>query len=87
MVQFVKWYYLYDRKKGLIFYNLSLLFISYLYIIVMSSSDRKNPVCEKVCVTLPLGETVSKADLLEANARFHNEILAFKPQELLSECK
>lgn len=53
----------------------------------MSSSDRKNPVCEKVCVTLPLGESVSKADLLEANARFHNEILAFKPQELLSECK
>lgn len=63
------------------------MFIPYLYIIVMSGSERKNPVCEKVCVTLPLGEPVSKADLLEANARFHNEILAFKPQELLSECK
>ena len=25
--------------------------------------------------------------LLETNAKFHNEILAFKPQELLSECK
>ena len=25
--------------------------------------------------------------LLEANREFHNEILAFKPQELLSECK
>ena len=25
--------------------------------------------------------------VLEANEKFHNEILAFKPQELLSECK
>ena len=25
--------------------------------------------------------------VLESNAKFHNEILAFKPQELLSECK
>lgn len=53
----------------------------------MSSSNRKNPFCEKVCTTQPLSEPVSKADLLEANARFHNEILAFRPQELLSECK
>ena len=53
----------------------------------MSSSDRKNPVCEKVCATLPLGEPVSKADLLEANAKFRDEILAFRPQELLNECK
>ena len=54
---------------------------------VMSSSDRKNPVCEKVCVTLPLGVPVPEGCLLEANAKFRDEILAFSPQELLSECK
>ena len=87
MVHLAKWHYLYDRKKGLIFYNLSLLFIPYLYIIVMSSSEKKNPVCEKVCVTLPLGAPVPEGYLLEANAKFRDEILAFRPQELLNECK
>ena len=53
----------------------------------MSSSNRKNPFCEKVCTTQPLGAPVPEGCLLEANARFHNEILAFKPQELLNECK
>ena len=53
----------------------------------MSSSDRKNPVCEKVCVTLPLGVPVPEGCLLEANAKFRDEILAFRPQELLNECK
>lgn len=32
-------------------------------------------------------ESILEFALLEANARFHNEILAFRPQELLSECK
>ena len=63
------------------------MFISYLYIIVMSSSERKNPVCEKVCVTLPLGAPVPEGYLLEANAKFRDEILAFRAQELLNECK
>lgn len=53
----------------------------------MSNSERNNPAKEMENATLPLGEPVSKADLLEANARFHNEILAFRPQELLNECK
>ena len=53
----------------------------------MNNSERNNPTKEMENAALPLGEPVSKADLLEANARFHNEILAFKPQELLSECK
>ena len=53
----------------------------------MSNSDRKNPVCEKVCVTLPLGAPLQQDTLLEANAKFRDEILAFRPQELLSECK
>lgn len=53
----------------------------------MSSSERKNPVCEKVCVTLPLGTSVPEGYLLETNAKFRDEILAFRPQELLSECK
>ena len=53
----------------------------------MNCSERKNPVCEKVCVTLPLGAPVPEGCLLEANAKFRDEILAFRPQELLSECK
>ena len=53
----------------------------------MSNSERNNPAKEMENATLPLGEPVSKADLLEANAKFHNEILAFRAQELLSECK
>lgn len=52
----------------------------------MSSSERKNPVCKKVCVTLPLGTAVLEGSLLEANGKFRDEILAFKPHELLSEC-
>ena len=32
-------------------------------------------------------EQIFEIALLEANGEFHNEILAFKPQELLSECK
>ena len=87
MVQLAKWHYLYDRKKGTNIFNLFLLFISYLYIIVMSSSERKNPLCEKVCVTLPLGAPVPEGFLLEANVKFRDEILAFKSQELLNECK
>lgn len=53
----------------------------------MSSSERKNPVCEKVCVTLPLRAPVPEGFLLEANAKFRDEILAFRSQELLNECK
>ena len=53
----------------------------------MSSSERNNPAKEMENATLPLSEPVSKADLLEANAKFRDEILAFRPQELLNECK
>ena len=53
----------------------------------MSYSERKNPVCEKERTTLPLGTSVPEGCLLEANAKFRDEILAFRPQELLSECK
>lgn len=53
----------------------------------MSSSERKNPVCEKVCVTPPLVAPVPEGFLLEANAKFRDEILAFRSQELLNECK
>ena len=53
----------------------------------MSNSERNNPTKEMENSALPLGEPVSKADLLEANARFRDEILAFRSQELLNECK
>lgn len=53
----------------------------------MANSKRNKPVCEKNRTTLPQGVPVSMTNLLEANIEFHNEILAFKPQELLSECK
>lgn len=53
----------------------------------MSNSERNNPTKEMENAALPLGEPVSKADLLEANVKFRDEILAFKSQELLSECK
>lgn len=53
----------------------------------MNCSERKNPVCEKVYVTLPMGAPVPEGCLLEANAKFRDEILSFRPQELLSECK
>ena len=53
----------------------------------MSNSERNNPTKEMENATLPLGEPVSKADLLESNAKFRDEILAFRSQELLSECK
>jgi hypothetical protein len=85
MVQFAKWHYLYNRKKGTNF--ITFPFCLFLIYNVMSSSDRKNPVCEKVCVTLPLGAPMPEGCLLEANAKFRDEILAFRPQELLSECK
>ncbi len=53
----------------------------------MSNSEINNPTKEMENVALPLGEPVSKAALLEANGKFRDEILAFKPQELLNECK
>ena len=53
----------------------------------MSNSERNNPTKEMENAALPLGAPVPEGCLLETNARFHNEILAFKPQELLSECK
>ena len=63
-------------------------FVYSLYnILLMSISEKKNPVCEKVCVTLPLGSPVPEGYLLEANAKFRDEILAFRAQELLNECK
>ena len=52
----------------------------------MSNSERKFSVCEKKCTTLPLGTAVLEGSLLEANGKFRDEILAFKPHELLSEC-
>lgn len=52
----------------------------------MSISEKKT-VCDKVCVTLPLGAPVPEGFLFEANAKFRDEILAFRPQELLNECK
>ena len=33
------------------------------------------------------GAPVPEGYLLEANAKFRDEILAFRPQELLNECK
>ena len=53
----------------------------------MSNSERNNPTKEMENSALPLGAPLQQADLLEANARFHNEILAFRAQELLNECK
>lgn len=53
----------------------------------MSNSERKISVCEKKCTILPLGTAVPGGCLLEANLKFRDEILAFKPLELLSECK
>lgn len=53
----------------------------------MSILERKNPACEKVYTTLPVGAPVPEGCLLEANAKFRDEILAFRPQELLNECK
>lgn len=53
----------------------------------MSNSERNNPTKEMKNAALPLGEPVSKAALLEANSEFRDEILAFKPQELLNGCK
>ena len=50
----------------------------------MSNSERNNPAKEMGNATLPLGEPVSKADLLEVNSEFRDEILAFKAHELLS---
>ena len=53
----------------------------------MSDSKRKDSVCEKERTILPLGAPVPEGCLLEANAKFRDEILAFRPQELLNECK
>ena len=53
----------------------------------MNNSKRNNPTKEMENAALPLGAPVPEGFLLEANARFHNEILAFRPQELLNECK
>lgn len=53
----------------------------------MSNSKKEMSVCEKKCTTLPLGTAMPEGCLLEANGKFRNEILAFKPQELLGECK
>ena len=53
----------------------------------MSNSERNNPTKEMENATLPLGALVPEGCLLEANAKFRDEILAFRPQELLNECK
>ena len=53
----------------------------------MSNFERNNPALEIENATQLSGVPVSKAALLEANVKFHDEILAFKPLELLSECK
>ena len=53
----------------------------------MSNSERNNPTKEMENATLPLGAPVPEGFLLEANAKFRDEILAFRPHELLNECK
>ena len=50
----------------------------------MGNSVRNNPTKEMENATLPLGAPVPEGFLLEANAKFRDEILAFRAQELLN---
>ena len=53
----------------------------------MDKVKKKSTSPKKYIARFPLGGAASMAALLEANGKFRNEILAFKPQELLGECK
>ena len=55
----------------------------------MNSSTREVLTCKnEIADAVPQpGVPLPMTALLEANGKFRDEILAFKPQELLNECK
>ena len=53
----------------------------------MNCSPKRDIKVNKESVQPLFAEQVPNPAFLDANEKFRNEILAFKPQELLSECK